>query len=173
MKNYFIKTTFKILIDYISTLFLFCVFIISVLVIATPETARPWLIGYSLVWFIMLMMMVYSRMKQVAQKEVVPQYELHPFPLKGFLYGFASMIPHFIVAILNSVLVFQNEITNARKLLVVKLFFGPLHAFVELTGDTPLSFYLVCIIIPVIAGVGYLAGYYGIYPFARLMGKDK
>lgn len=172
MKKYFIKTASKILIDYVTTVFLFSIFSISVLVIANQNTARAWWIGYSLVWFIMLMMMVYSRMKQVAQKEVIPQYDLHPFPLKGFVYGLTAMIPHFIVAFLNSVLVFKNEILNGRKLLVVKIFFGPIHAFVELTGDTPLSFYLVCLVIPIIAGAGYLGGYYGIYPFARMLGKS-
>lgn len=172
MKKYFIKTALKILIDYITTLFLFCIFSISVLVIAKQDTARTWWILYSLVWFVMLMMMVYSSMKQIAQKEVIPQYDLHPFPLKGFLYGLTAMIPHFIVALLNQLLVFQNEIASSRKLLTVKIFFGPLHAFVELTGDTPLSFYLVCFVIPIIAGAGYMAGYFGFYPFARMLGKS-
>lgn len=173
MNNYFLKTAFKVFTDYIITVFLFCIFMISVLVIAKQDTARSWLLGYSLVWFIMLMMMIYSRMKQVAQKEIVPQYDLHPFPLKGVVYGLIGMVPNFLIAVLNSVIIFQNEIFNSRKLLAVKLFFGPLHAFIELTGDTSISFYLVCLIVPIIAGAGYIAGYYGIYPIARLLGKKR
>ncbi len=171
MNNYFIKTAFKVFTDYIITVFLFCVFLISLLLIANQDTARPILIGYSLVWFIMLMMMVYSKMKRVAQKEVIPQYELNPYSLKGFVYGLVAMIPNFIVAVLNAVLVFPSETFNARRLLAVKLFFGPLHSFIELTGDTVYSFFIVCLIVPIIACTGYLAGYYGIYPFAKMLGK--
>jgi len=173
MNKYFFKTAARVFVDYITTVFLFCAFLISVLLIATPETARPWLIGYSLVWFIMMMMMIYSRMKQVAQKEVIPQYDLHPYPYKGFVYGLFAMIPNLLVALLNSIVIFPKDIFNARKLLVVKLIFGPLHAFVEMTGDTPLSFFLVCLIVPIIAGAGYLMGYYGIYPMARFLSKKE
>jgi len=81
------------------------------------------------------------------------------------------MIPNFIVAVLNAVLVFPSETFNARRLLAVKLFFGPLHSFIELTGDTVYSFFIVCLIVPIIACTGYLAGYYGIYPFAKMLGK--
>ena len=122
MNKYFFKTAARVFVDYITTVFLFCAFLISVLLIATPETARPWLIGYSLVWFIMMMMMIYSRMKQVAQKEVIPQYDLHPYPYKGFVYGLFAMIPNLLVALLNSIVIFPKDIFNAR-LLVVKLIF--------------------------------------------------
>lgn len=88
-------------------------------------------------------------------------------------FGLFAMIPNLLVALLNSIVIFPKDIFNARKLLVVKLIFGPLHAFVEMTGDTPLSFFLVCLIVPIIAGAGYLMGYYGIYPMARFLGKKE
>ena len=172
LKSHFVKTTFKVFLDYVITVFLFCLFIISILMLATPETIRSWLLGYSTVWFLLIMMMVYSRMKQVARKEIVPQYELHPYPLKGFVYGAAAMIPNFIVAVLNTFIRFSDEILHERKLLVVKVVFAPLHGFVELFGDTTVSFYLACLVIPVVAATGYIMGYYGIYPVARLFGKS-
>ena len=136
------------------------------------ETFLAWLPWYSLLLFIFLFYVVYIDLKELAAREKKPVYNMHPYPLKGLVYGLIGAVPlAAVVAVLKFLVSFQDEIAENIKRVVVNGFLGPLLFVVKWGNDTDLAYFVSILLIPVITMLGYLAGFYGINVKEKIFGK--
>ena len=159
MKNY-IRNSLKVLLGYCISLLVFVVFIYVFLSLAKDHTSQL-LPFYSLLLFLMAFAVVYSDMKRLAEKEKKPQYDLHPYPLKGLIYGLIGFLPIALLEIISVFLVFGDQFADRIKHLAVNTLMGPLYFIIRAGGETPTGYIIATLVMPIVAMLGYLAGHYG------------
>jgi hypothetical protein len=170
VKDY-IKNGFKVFVGYGITLIVFGVFIYVFLSLAKNNSGQL-LPYYSLLMFLMAFAIIYSDMRRLAEKEKKPQYDLHPYPLKGFVYGILGFSPIALLEIISIFLVFESQFANRIRELAVNTLMGPLFFIVKAFNEKPLGYILASLAIPIIAMFGYLAGLYG-FSFSKYLKKSK
>lgn len=172
MKMY-IRKGLRVLYTYGVADLVFIVFLYPLLGLTkTRETFLAWLPWYSLLLFIFLFYVVYIDLKELAAREKKPVYNMHPYPLKGLVYGLIGAVPlAVVVAVLKFLVSFQDEIAENIKRVVVNGFLGPLLFVVKWGNDTELAYFVSILLIPVITMLGYLAGFYGINVKEKIFGK--
>lgn len=159
MKN-IIKSALKVLGDYFVSLIIFVLFLYTFFVI-TKENYSKWIPLYSGVNFVLMVSLMYTDMKKLARKEKRPQYNLNPYPLKGFVLGIIGFLPVIILEIVYIFLNFNSEVKNRVAELALKAILGPVYIFVRLAGGTTFGYVLASLVVPIVAMLGYMAGYYG------------
>jgi len=159
MKN-IIKSSFKVFGDYFVSLIIFVIFLYTFFVI-TKENYSKWIPLYSGVNFILMVSIMYADMKNLGKKEKRPQYNLSPHPLKGLILGLIGFLPIIILEIVYIFLNFNEEAKNRIAELALKTLLGPVYIFVRLAGGTTFGYILASLVVPVVAMLGYMAGYYG------------
>ncbi len=157
--KYFIKKSLKLLIDYLIALVIFGVFLYPVISLA-GEKFSFWLPVYSFIIFLILTLIVYSDFKTLALTEKKPQYNLNPYPYKGLLMGITGFIPIFLISIVYLLLSFNDDTVERLKEIVYKAFLGPVYFIIRWGGETSLSYIGALLALPLIAMLGYMAGYY-------------
>jgi hypothetical protein len=160
-----IQRGLKIAIDYGITLVLFGIFL-SIVFSLAKNNIETGVFIFSIIIFLILFSMVYTDMRDVAFKEKRPQYGLHPSPYKGFLYGTIGMLPIFILQLSYYVIPFGEELQTLQRR-VLQGITGPLYWLASLISKEVWAYHLVILIIPVMAGLGYLAGHYDFYIMRR------
>lgn len=161
-----IKRGLKITTDYLITLAMFVIFLSIVLNIA-KNNMEVGIFIFSILIFIILFSMIYNNMSDIAFREKRPQYGLNPSPYKGFLYGFIGTLPILVLQLLYYLINFgENFATLQRRLLQGVT--GPLYWLASLISEETWAYHLVLLVIPVIAGLGYLAGHYEFYITRKL-----
>ena len=171
MKNY-IKNGAKILYNYVLTLIVFAIFI-YVFISATGSSFGTYLPLYSFLLFLLAFFIIYSDTKRVGIKEKRPQYDLKPYPLKGFVYGLVGFIPVALLEIVSVFLVFDAEYANNIKRVALNALMGPLFFIIKAFGKQPLGYVLATLAVPVVSMLGYLAGYYNFNIIKRIKKEDK
>jgi len=161
MKQY-IKAGGKILYDYAMSLIIFVVFLYPFIGLA-KDNLYTWLPLYCIIVFLFTFLLIYSDMKALAIKEKKPQYELNPYPLKGLVYGLVSIIPVILVTGVLSMLSLDNATADRIRHLVINTLLGPMYFIIGWMKESLLGYAAAILVIPVLAMLGYLAGYYGIY----------
>lgn len=159
MKN-IIKGSLKVFANYLISLIIFVLFLYTFFLIV-KENYSKWLPLYSGINFILMASIMYNDLKKLAKKEKRPQYALNPHPLKGLLLGVIGFLPVVIFEIVYIFLNFDNEIKNRIAELALKTILGPVYIFVRLIGGTTVGYILASLTVPVVAMLGYMAGYYG------------
>ncbi len=165
-----IKGGAKILYDYAMVLILFIVFLYPFIGIA-GENFITWLPLYSILLFLFMFFLIYNDMKTLAKKEVKPQYELNPYPLKGLVYGLLSIIPISIIAFVLSQLRFEDRVVDRLRELAIDGLLGPVYFIIAWMNNSIIGYILAILVIPVLAMLGYLAGYYGIEIMSKIFKK--
>lgn len=165
-----IKGGAKLLYDYAAILIVFIVFLYPFIGI-TGDSFVTWVPLYSILLFVLLFLLIYNDMKKLATKEVKPQYELNPYPLKGLLYGLLSIIPISIITFVLSQLSFEDQIVDRLRELAIDGLLGPVYFIVAWMNKSIFSYILAILVIPVLAMLGYLAGYYGINIMSKVFKK--
>jgi len=160
MKNY-IKNGMKILFNYTIALVLFAIFIYVFMSLA-KDNFNEWLPLYSILLFLITFLMIYTDMKSLAVKEKKPQYDLHPYPLKGLVYGMIGTIPIAVIVAVASLIRLENEVIEHVKHVAINTFLGPLYFLIRWLNEAPIGYITAILLLPLIALMGYLAGYYGI-----------
>lgn len=161
MKQY-MKTGGKILYDYAMSLIIFVVFLYPFIGLA-GENLYTWLPLYCIIIFIFTFILIYSDMKALAIKEKKPQYELNPYPLKGLVYGLVGIIPVVIVAVVLSLLRFDNVTMDRLRHLAINTLLGPMYFIIGWMKESLIGYAAAILVIPILAMLGYLAGYFGIH----------
>ncbi len=163
-----IKRALKVTTSYLLTLIVFAVF--SVIVLSFGEnTIATAMTVFSFLLFLLLFYTAYVDMRVIAFKEKRPQYNINPSPFKGLLYGFIGSLPVLIIQILTLVIKIPGlppEALLMRRIL--QAVSGPLYWFARLIGNAPVSYMLSLLLVVLIAGLGYYAGYYDFYLVARI-----
>lgn len=119
---------------------------------------------YSFVVLFLFALILYSEIADLAKKEKQPQYNNKTFLLKGFVIGLISIIPLILILLILPLINIETTALNfgALKDLILKALFMPIY-FIAKIGNKSLQSYLIAIaIIPLISGIGYISGYYGI-----------
>lgn len=159
MGNY-IKGALKILGGYCISLIIFGVFLYPVLSIARDKFSF-WLPIYSFVIFLMMFAIIYSDIRKLAVKEKRPQYGLNPYPLKGFVLGLTGMVPIILLELVYLALNFSDPTLLRLKHVALNTVLGPLYGFIKLGGSSAAAYVIATLIVPAVAMLGYLAGFYG------------
>ena len=167
MKEY-IKNGSKVLFDYVTSLILFVVFLYVFMSLA-KDNFGVLLPYYSLLLFLFAFFVIYNDMKRLALKEKKPQYELHPYPLKGLVYGLLGIVPIALPVAVAALIPLGNEASERIKELAINTFLGPVFFMAKWFDESVLGYIAAILLIPLISTLGYLAGYYGI----EIMGKLK
>jgi hypothetical protein len=157
-----VKNSVKVLIDYSMALLIFVVFIYVYISISGEKYYNTYLPLYCLVMFVLAALIIYSDMKKLAQKEKRPQYELNPYPLKGLVYGLLGFSPIILLEVVGAIIVLPTEFAERIKHLLINTLMGPPYFIIRLTGEAVWGYALASLTIPVLAMLGYLAGFYGI-----------
>ncbi|NLN66272.1 MAG: hypothetical protein GX144_12875 [Clostridiaceae bacterium] len=161
-----IKRGLKITGDYFISLVIFAIFSSLVFTLAKNNIEKGIFI-FSIIMFIVLFSMIYSGMSDVAFREKRPQYKINPPPYKGFLYGLIGALPVFILQLLYYI-VRVDELYLIAKRRALQFLTGPFYWLASLISKEVWSYHLVLLLIPVIAGLGYMAGYHDFYIMRRL-----
>ncbi len=161
MKQY-IKTGGKILYDYAMSLIIFVVFLYPFIGL-TGENLYTWLPLYCIIVFIFTFILIYADMKALAIKEKKPQYELNPYPLKGLVYGLLAIIPVILIIGMLSLIRFDSSIADRISHLAINTLLGPMYFIIGWMKESILGYAAAILVIPILAMLGYLAGYYGIH----------
>ncbi len=159
MKN-IIKSSLKVLADYFVSLVIFVIFLYTFFVI-TKENYSRWIPLYSGINFVLMTSIMYTDLKKLAVKEKRPQYNLNPHPLKGLVLGIIGFLPVIALEIVYAFLNFNDEFKNRIAELALKTLLGPVYVFVRIAGGTTAGYVLASLAVPVVAMLGYMAGYYG------------
>jgi hypothetical protein len=169
MKEY-IKQGARILGNYGITLIIFAIFIYPFLTI-TGDSFNKLLPLYCVAVFLFVILLIYSDMKGIAKKEKRPQYDLHPYPLKGLIYGLISIIPLAIITGASALFHFQDKIVDHLKHVAVNVLLGPMYFVIRLLKESTFGYAAALLLIPLIAMLGYIAGYYGINITEKIIKK--
>lgn len=166
-----IKRSLRITGDYFITLIIFGIFSSLVLSLA-KENLETGINIFSIVIFLIMFSMMYTNMSETAFKEKRPQYNINPSQYKGFMYGLIGVLPLFIIQFIYYFISVPEEfITLKRRIL--QAFTGPLYWLARMISHDIWAYHIVLLVIPVITGLGYLAGYHGFYIFRKLKIFDK
>jgi hypothetical protein len=152
-------SSLKVLMDYFIALILFVVFLMIPVGLAKENFYR-WLSIYSFVIFILMFMLIYSDMKKIAQKEKRPQYNIKHYPFKGLIIGLVAIIPLALVEIIYPFILFDNAVFNRIKHVILNVLLGPVYSFIKIGNSSVTAYICATAIVPLIAMLGYLAGYY-------------
>lgn len=169
MKEY-IKQGLRVLGNYGISLIIFAIFIYPFMSI-TGESFNKWLPLYCAIIFLFVTLIIFSDMKSVAKKEKRPQYDLKPYPLKGLVYGLISIIPLAVITAASALFHFQDGIADHLKHVAVNVLLGPMYFIIRLLKESPFGYIAALLLIPLIAMLGYLAGYYGINIMEKITRK--
>lgn len=159
MKNH-IKGGVKVFTGYAISLLVFVIFIYVFLGI-TRDSFYTWLPLYSFLMFLLMFAIIYSDLKRLAIKEKRPQYNLNPYPLKGFVLGVIGFLPIILIELIYPLVQLEGEVLNNIKHKVLNTFMGPLYFIIRIGKSTTVSYAVASLVVPVISMLAYLAGYYG------------
>jgi hypothetical protein len=170
-----IKRALRVTGDYFVSLVIFGIFSSIVFSIAKENIERG-IYVFSIIIFLIMFSMIYSSMSGIAFKEKRPQYKINPSPYKGFLYGIIGVVPIFVVQLLyylvDIVVYIPKELFMVKRR-ILQAFTGPLYWLAKLISYEIWAYHVVLLVIPVIAGLGYLAGHYEFYIMKKLKIFDK
>ena len=169
MKNY-IKNSSKILFNYAMALIVFLIFI-YVFISVAKENFGTLLPLYSILIFLFLFFIVYSETKNLAVKEKRPQNEMNPYPLKGLVYGLIATIPVAAIVGVAALVHFADQYAERIKHLVINSLLGPMYFVIRFLNESVAGYIAGMLLLPLVAMLGYLAGYYGINIMDRFKKK--
>jgi len=161
-----IKRGLKVTVDYITTLLLFAIFSSIALSIFEDDLEKGIFI-FSIILFLLMVPMIYTGMFDIAVREKRPQYKINPPPYKGFLYGIIGTIPIFLIQLIYYAVNLPEEYLTLKRR-ILQAITGPLYWLAKFISHDVWAYHLVLLVIPVIAGLGYLAGHYEFYIFRKL-----
>ena len=167
----YVKNGLKVLFGYCISLLVFGIFIYVFLSLAKDNT-NMLLPFYSLLFFLLAFPIIYTDMKKLAEKEKKPQYDLRPYPLKGLIYGLIGFSPIIFLEIVSAFIVFGDQVADRVKHLTVNTLMGPLYFIIRAASEQPIGYILASLAVPLIALLGYLAGYYD-FSITKSLKKEK
>ncbi|HEX2946257.1 MAG TPA: hypothetical protein VHT96_09925 [Clostridia bacterium] len=171
MKIY-IKNGMKVLADYTMSLMVFLIFLYPFIGLTKGNLYR-WLPLYSAIFFIIAYLAIYSDMRELAKKEKKPQYQLNPYPFKGAVYGLIGIIPVSVLVLAGSLMHFSNFTADRMRHLFVNALLGPLYFLFGTLKESIAGYIIALLTLPLIAMLGYLAGFYGINIIGKVFRKKE
>ncbi|MGI6777782.1 MAG: hypothetical protein ACOX7R_07090 [Acetivibrionales bacterium] len=171
----YLKSGAKVFGNYLISLVFFIVFLYPFIVI-TGERFSNWLPIYSILIFIPMFSMLFSNLNSLAKKEKRSENPLKVYPLKGLIIGLIGFSPVILLEIIYPLIVLNNPTANRLKELALKTILGPVFFILRFTGTNAVSYAIASLVVPAIAMLGYITGFYDIRlneVFRKKIAKDK
>ena len=165
----FLLHALKATTDYIAVLFVFIIFSYPVISLSGDNPARvvSWVSAFM---FLLLFVLVYRDMWEMAVRERRPQYEINPKPVRGLLLGLAGMVP--VALVLCIIALIPMTGLETLQLRMMQALTVPFYWIAKLLdGSSPmhrLPFILLPFLTGVFAYLGYLAGLRDFFLMQRL-----
>ncbi|HHV95817.1 MAG TPA: hypothetical protein GXX37_05005 [Clostridiaceae bacterium] len=160
LKNY-IKNGLKVLGDYCAGLLIYFILLYTFIAI-TGEKFSFWLPLYSVLMFIIIALLIYSDMWNLAVKEKRPQYDLNPYPMKGLIIGLIGFFPIVVISLVAFLVSFSEPVLNNLKdALLHNILLGPLYFVISIFGKKVYGYIIGMLLVPLFSMFGYLMGFYG------------
>jgi hypothetical protein len=156
-----LKGGLKVLTGYLISLVVFIIFLYPFIGI-TKDNFYKWLPVYSIIFFLLMLVLIYTDIRKLAAKEKRPQYDLNPYPFKGFILGLIGFSPIILIELIYPLIVLDSETLVRIKHLALNTILGPLYFIIRFAGGTAAAYVIASLIVPLIAMLAYLAGYYGL-----------
>jgi len=166
-----IKRGLRITGDYIVILIIFGVFS-SIVFSIFKENLETGITIFSVIIFLLMFSMMYTGMSDTAFREKRPQYNIDPPPYKGFIYGAIGTLPILLIQLVYYLVNVPEELLTMKRR-ILQAFTAPLYWLARLISHDVWAYHVVLLVIPVIAGLGYLAGFYDFYIMKKLKIFDK
>jgi len=122
-----------------------------------------WVFIYSIIFFILQMFLLYSDLHRLGIKEKKPQYDLNPYPLKGFVFGIISIIPYAVLGLISIFLTLPDPIAERAKHLIINTLIGPVYWIAKLGNESAAAYIISVLSLAIICGLAYLGGNKGFY----------
>jgi hypothetical protein len=167
-----IKRGLKIAGDYLVALFIFGIFSSIIFSIFKEDKLLTGITVFSFIIFLVMSSMMYTSMSDTAFREKRPQYDINPSPFKGFMYGFIGITPLFLVQLLYYLINVPEEFLVLKRR-ILQAFSAPLYWLASIISHDEWAYHVVLLVIPIIAGLGYLSGYHEFYIIKKLKIFDK
>lgn len=116
---------------------------------------------YSALMLIILFAIIYSDNKRLAIKEKKSYSAVPCYPLKGLVLGFIGFSPVILIELIYPFISLNNQGLYDIKQLILNTFMAPLYPIYKSLNEMPIGYVLASLVVPAIAMIGYLAGYYG------------
>ncbi len=162
-----IKRGLRITGDYLVTLFIFGIFSSIIFSIFKEDNVVTGITIFSFVVFFIMASMIYTNMGDTAFREKRPQYDINPSPYKGFIYGLIGIAPLFLIQLVYYLVNVPEELLMLKRR-ILQSFTAPLYWFASIISHDEWAYHVALLLIPIVAGLGYLAGYHEFYIFKKL-----
>jgi len=161
-----IKRGLRITVDYVVALVIFGVFS-SIIFSLFKNNIETGILIFSVLVFLIMAAMMYTDMIDTAFREKRPQYNINPPPYKGFMYGVIGTLPVLLIQLVYYLVSVPEELQIFKRR-VLQAFTAPLYWLARILSHDEWAYHAVLVIIPGIAGLGYLAGFYNFYILKKL-----
>ncbi|MFA6308748.1 MAG: hypothetical protein WC677_03255 [Clostridia bacterium] len=171
MKNY-INGALKVLIGYAKVVGVYIIFFAAIF--KSFQEKNIIFAIYSAIMLVILVLIIYSDNKRLAIKEKKSHSTVPCYPLKGLVLGFIGFSPVILLELIYPFITLNNQGLNDIKQLVLNTFMAPLYPIYKSLNEMPVGYFLASLVVPAIAMIGYLAGYYGfrVKPISKARGEN-
>lgn len=171
MKNSLAKNALRALLLYTATVIIFGVFLYPVISM-TEGNVSNWLPVYSLAIFMFFLLLFYNELWAMAVEDKRQQGgQKSSYPFKGFLIGFLGFLPYIVLALAYPLIHLTGVWEVNLKRLILHTLLGPEFFIIKWGGKTVLAYVAAVVTVPLVCGLSYLAGFYGIR-IRRAVKKD-
>lgn len=151
----FLKHALKVFTDYLAVLFIFIILSYPVISIGGDNPA-PAVGVASFFLFLLLFLLLYRDMFDIAVRERRPQYNINPGPVRGLLLGLTGLVPIWVIeGVIALVRIGDNEIFQIRLIQAVSV---PLYWLAALVNGQPSLYPFLLLLVAGMAFLGYWAG---------------
>lgn len=155
-----LKGSLKVLVSYLSGVFLFTFFLIAPL--SMENNMNTWIAIYSLVFFIFTVIFLYKQMQKTGEFESSHMKGKGSL-LNGVAYALLGFLPFLVLEIVYFIVYPQISTLTGGNVLhgFFRCGFGPMYFIIRFLGYTWYAYLISSVVIPLVAFLGYSAGFTG------------
>lgn len=161
MKNSLVKDSARLLLIYGVMVLIFAVFLYPVITI-TKDNLSKWLPIYSIVLFLIMFQLFYRELWMAAVADKRKQTPKAAYPFKGFVLGILGFLPFILLALVYPLISTPEAWAANLKRIILHTLLGPEFFIIKWGGKTVLAYAVAVAAVPLMCGLSYLAGFYGI-----------
>jgi hypothetical protein len=155
----------KVTFDYLVFLIVYVAFLPLIISLA-KDNIDVWAVLYSFIVGMLMFLVIWTDIYEMAKKEKKPMYKLDPSPHKGLLIGFIGMLPAYILSaaafIFTGMMGEEIPLTPELINIINDAFLSPMFFIISLLDRSPAAYVTAYAAVPLICYLAYLMGNKGI-----------
>lgn len=159
------KQARKVAFDYLVFLIVYVAFLPLIISLA-KDNIDTWAVIYSLIVGMLMFLVMWTDIYEMARKEKKPMYKLDPSPHKGFVIGLLGMVPVYILSaaafIFTGMMGEEIPLTPELINIINDAFLSPLFFIISLLDRSAAAYVTVYLAVPVLCYLAYYTGNKGI-----------